>query len=155
MHSSYLWTTGIDSCVGTKFNQLVMLGKNITQLVLVIFYPTHHHKVGYILYQHQKLVNFCPNTRVNTCCSRMRRIHFHERVWEYTGFGTLIGLLNLRTDDCTNIELYDECYNLTSKTRRFPLGTLGKDPIAYAITRTIHMEILLYTPWRSLNSRLI
>ena len=62
------------------------------------------------------------------------------------GFGTPIGLLNLRTDDCLNIVLYDKCHNLTSKNRRFPLGILGKDPIDDKRTRTVHMKILLYPP---------
>ena len=44
------------------------------------------------------------------------------RLWEYTGFGTTIGLLNLRA-------VYDECHKLTRKPRRFPLGTLGTEPI--------------------------
>ena len=115
----------------------------------------HHHKLGYILSQHHKLVNFFPNTIFNTCCSLMRRIHFHEGVWEYTGFGNPIGLLNLRTDDCQNIVLYDECHNLTNKPRRFPLGTLCTETIVDTITRTVHMKMLLYTPCRSLNARLI
>ena len=76
-------------------------------------------------------------------------------LWEYTGFGTPIGLLNLQTNDCPNIVLCDECHNITLKPRRFPLGTLGTDPIADKITCTLHMEMLLYTPWRSLNARLI
>ena len=76
----------------------------------------------------------------------MRRIHCNEGVREYTGFGTPIGLLNLRNDDCLNIVLYDKCHNLTSKPRRFPLVTLGTEPIADAITRTVHMEMILYTP---------
>ena len=66
-------------------------------------------------------------------------------VREYTGFGTTIGLLNLRTDDCPNIVLYDDFNNLTSKPRRFPSGSLCKDPIADARTHTVHMEMLLYT----------
>ena len=71
----------------------------------------------------------------------MRKIHRHKGVFEYTGFGTPIGLLNLRTNDCPNIVLYDECHSLTSKPRRFPLVTLGTDPIADARTRTVHMEM--------------
>ena len=62
------------------------------------------------------------------------------------GFGTPTGILNLRTDDCPNIALYDDFHNLTSKLRRFPLGTLGTEPIADARNCTVHMEILLYTP---------
>ena len=48
--------------------------------------------------------------------------------------------LNLRTNDFPNIVLYDECHNLTSKPRRFPLNTLGMEPISDARTRTIHMK---------------
>ena len=76
-------------------------------------------------------------------------------VWEYTVFGTPIGLLNLRAGDFPNIALYDECHKLTRKPRRFPLGTLGTETITDTITRTVHKEMFLYTPWRSLKSRLI
>ena len=62
------------------------------------------------------------------------------------GFGAPIGLLNLLTDDCPNIVIYDECHNLTSKPRRFPLGTLGTEPIADAIIRNVHKEMSLYRP---------
>ena len=57
------------------------------------------------------------------------------------GFGTPIGLLNLRTNICPNISLQDKCQNLTSKPRRFPLGTLGTEPIADTRTHTVHMEM--------------
>ena len=57
------------------------------------------------------------------------------------GFGAPIGLLNLWTDDFPNIVLYDECHNFTSKSRRFPLGTLGTKPIADAIICTVHKEM--------------
>ena len=58
------------------------------------------------------------------------------------GFGTPIGLLNVRTNDYPNIVIYDEFHNLTSKPRRCPLGTLCTEPIADARTRTVHMEML-------------
>ena len=62
------------------------------------------------------------------------------------GFGTPIGLLNLRTDDCLNIVLYDKCHNITSKIRRFTLGTLGTEPIADATICAVQKEMFLYTP---------
>ena len=108
---------------------------------LVILDPTQHHKLGYILSQHHKLVYFCPNTIVNTCGSRLRIIHHHEGVWKYTRFGTPIDLPNLRTNNCSNIILYNKCHNLTSKPRRFPWGTFGTEPIADSRTRTVHMEM--------------
>ena len=76
----------------------------------------------------------------------MRRIHRHEEVREYTGFGTTIGLLNIRAGDCPNILLYDEFHKLTQKPRRFPLGTLGTEPIADVIIRAVQKEMFLYTP---------
>ena len=59
------------------------------------------------------------------------------------GSGTPIGLLNLRTNNFPNIVLYEECHNLTSKPRRFPLGTLGTEPISDAITCTVLKDMLL------------
>ena len=64
----------------------------------------------------------------------MRIIHRQKGVREYTGFGTTIGLLNLRAGDCPNSVLYDECRKLTRKPIRSTLGRLGTEPIADAIT---------------------
>ena len=49
------------------------------------------------------------------------------------GFGTTISLLNLRASDCRKSELYDECHKLTRQPGRFPLSTLGTEPIADAV----------------------
>ena len=38
-------------------------------------------------------------------------------VWEYTGFGPTIGLLNLQAVDCSNSVLYDESHKLTRKPK--------------------------------------
>ena len=58
----------------------------------------------------------------------------------------MIGLLNLRAGYCPNIVLYDKFRKLARKPRRFPLGTLGMDPIADAIACAVLKEIFLYQP---------
>ena len=48
---------------------------------LVIDYPRHNDKLGYILPQHHKLVNFLSQHKSQyPYCSRMRIIHRHEGV---------------------------------------------------------------------------
>ena len=76
----------------------------------------------------------------------MRIIHRHKGVREYTGFGTTMSILNLRAGDCPNSVLYDKCRKLTRKPILCPLGTLGTEPIADAITCTVLKDIFLYKP---------
>ena len=103
--------------------QIRYILSNTPPQVELYFVPAS--QVGWFLSQHKIQ---------HPCCSQIRIIHRHKGVWEYTGFGTTIGLLNRRTNDCPNIVLYDECHNITSKPRRFPLGTLGTEPVADEIT---------------------
>ena len=64
-------------------------------------------------------------------------------------------LLNLRAGDCPNGVLYDECHKVTRKPIRSPLGTLGTEPIADAITRAVLKDMFIYNPLRPLNARII
>ena len=52
-----------------------------------------------------------------------------------------ISPLHQRTTNFPNIALNEEFHNLAGAPRRFPLGTLGTDPIADTGTRTVHLEI--------------
>ena len=62
------------------------------------------------------------------------------------GFGPTISLLNLRAGDFLNSVLYDKCRKLAHKTIWSPLGTLGTEPIAEAITRAVLKDMLVYKP---------
>ena len=84
----------------------------------------------------QVMTSYCSTVTI----SERTALNFYP-MWEYTIFGTPIGLLNLRTNDSPNIVLYDKCHNLTSKARQFPLGTSGTEPIADARTCTVYMEM--------------
>ena len=65
------------------------------------------HAVKLELYQLHDMGTFSP--------LRANKVVKKDRVWEYTGFGTTIGLLNPWAGDFPNSVLYDEWCKLTRK----------------------------------------